>query len=109
MCQASDVLRRAAATSAPSTVPSTERTPTRPALRSDADERLILLGTAGASNPKATRAGYSNAIVVGDVAYLVDCGEGVHRQTWRLGISMHTAHRPKGGRTVRSVFFTPTD
>ena len=70
--------------------------PTRPPLRSDAAERLILLGTAGASNPKATRAGYSNAIVVGDVAYLVDCGEGVHRQAWRSGISMHPERRPQG-------------
>jgi ribonuclease BN (tRNA processing enzyme) len=106
MCQASDVLRRAAATAAPSTVPSIDRVPTRLPLRSDAGERLILLGTAGASNPKATRAGYSNAIVVGDVAYLVDCGEGVHRQAWRSGISMHPERKPKGGSTVRSIFFT---
>ena len=106
MCQASDVLRRAAATAAPSTVPSTERVSTRSPLRSDANERLILLGTAGASNPKATRAGFANAIVVGDVAYLVDCGEGVHRQTWRSGISMHPERKPKGGSTVRSIFFT---
>ncbi len=102
MCQASDVLRRAASSTAPSTAPRT----TRPPLRSDADQRLILLGTAGASNPKATRAGYSNAIVVGDVAYLVDCGEGVHRQAWRSGISMHPERRPKGGSTIRSIFFT---
>jgi ribonuclease BN (tRNA processing enzyme) len=73
---------------------------------SEAYARLILLGTAGASSPKATRAGYSNAIVVGDVAYLVDCGEGVHRQAWRSGISMHPERRPKGGSTVRSIFFT---
>ncbi len=102
MCQASDVLRRAARGAAPSTGPG----PTRLPFRSDAVERLILLGTAGASNPKATRAGYSNAIVVGDVAYLVDCGEGVHRQAWRSGISMHPERRPKGGSTVRSIFFT---
>ena len=102
MCQASDVLRRAA----PGAAPSTGRGPTRRPFRSDAAERLILLGTAGASNPKATRAGYSNAIVVGDVAYLVDCGEGVHRQAWRSGISMHPERRPKGGSTVRSIFFT---
>ncbi len=80
--------------------------PTRLPLRSDADERLILLGTAGASSPKATRAGYSNAIVIGDVAYIIDCGEGVHRQAWRSGISMHPDRRPRGGSTVRSIFFT---
>ncbi|MEY2445316.1 MAG: hypothetical protein QOE00_1896, partial [Ilumatobacteraceae bacterium] len=102
MCQASDVLRRAGVSDAPTTRPG----PTRPPLHSDAHERLILLGTAGASNPKATRAGYSNAIVIGDVAYIVDCGEGVHRQAWRSGISMHAQRRPKGGSTVRSVFLT---
>jgi ribonuclease BN (tRNA processing enzyme) len=75
-------------------------------LRSGSAERLILLGTAGASNPKATRAGYSNAIVVGDVAYIVDCGEGVHRQAWRSGISMQSQRKPKGGSAIRSIFFT---
>src|SRR5450432_1163987 len=102
MCQASDVLRRVATTAAPLATVG----PTRSPLRSDANERLILLGTAGASNPKATRAGYSNAVVVGDVAYIVDCGEGVHRQAWRSGISMHPDRRPHGGSTIRSIFFT---
>jgi ribonuclease BN (tRNA processing enzyme) len=58
------------------------------------------------SNPKATRCGYSNAIVVGDVAYIIDCGEGVHHQAWRSGISMHPERRPRGGSSVRSIFFT---
>ena len=102
MCQASDVLRRAGVVAAPAASPGATRRP----LRSDADERLILLGTAGASNPKANRCGYANAIVVGDVAYVVDCGEGVHRQAWRSGISMHPDRRPPGGSTVRSIFFT---
>lgn len=104
MCQASDVLRRAGQFDAPTPAPLAG--PTRQPLRSDADERLILLGTAGASNPKSTRAGFANAIVVGDVAYLVDCGEGVHRQAWRSGISMHRDRRPHGGSTVRSIYFT---
>jgi ribonuclease BN (tRNA processing enzyme) len=102
MCQASDALRRAATDDAPST----SAGPTRLPFRSDANERLILLGTAGASNPKATRCGYSNAVVVGDVAYIVDCGEGVHHQAWRSGISMHPERRPKGGSTIRSIFLT---
>jgi len=107
MCQASDVLRRVAATPASSSDrPSTAEVATRSPRQSDASERLILLGTAGASNPKATRAGFSNAVVIGDVAYLVDCGEGVHRQAWRSGISMHPDRRPRGGSTVRSIFFT---
>ena len=102
MCQASDVLRLAEIPDARTPLPVGRR----PALRSDANERLILLGTAGASNPKATRGGYSNAIVVGDVAYIVDCGEGVHRHAWLSGISMHPDRKPKGGSTVRSIFFT---
>ena len=102
MCQASDVLRRVEPAGAPTVLPG----PTRAPVRSAANERLILLGTAGASNPKATRAGYSNAVVVGDDSYLVDCGEGVHRQAWRSGISMHPERKPKGGSTVRSIFFT---
>ena len=55
--------------------------------RTDARDRLVLLGTAGGSNPKATRCGYSNAVVVGDAAYLVDCGEGVHTQMFRAGLA----------------------
>jgi ribonuclease BN (tRNA processing enzyme) len=102
MCQASDVLRRVEPVGAPAVLSGQTRAP----VRSDAHERLILLGTAGASNPKATRAGYSNAIVVGDDTYLVDCGEGVHRQAWRSGISMHPERKPNGGSTVRSIFFT---
>ena len=61
----------------------------RPPRRTDAAHRLVLLGTAGGSNPKATRAGYANAIVVGDAAYLVDCGEGAHRQLWRAGLTLN--------------------
>jgi ribonuclease BN (tRNA processing enzyme) len=53
----------------------------------DAADRLVLLGTAGGSNPKATRCGYANAVVVGAAAYLVDCGEGVHSQLFRAGLS----------------------
>ena len=65
----------------------------------------MLLGTAGGSTPKATRSGYANAVVVDDAAYLVDCGEGVHRQLWRAGLTVHPRfgrHRP----LVRAVFVT---
>jgi ribonuclease BN (tRNA processing enzyme) len=47
---------------------------------------LVLLGTAGGANAKATRCGYANAVVVGGAAYLVDCGEGVHSQLHRAGL-----------------------
>jgi ribonuclease BN (tRNA processing enzyme) len=102
MCQASDVLRRLGGGPAPAGTVG----PTRAPYRSDADERLILLGTAGGSAPKSTRFGYANAVVVGDAAYIVDCGEGVHHQAWRSGISMHPERRPRGGSTVKAVCFT---
>ena len=65
----------------------------------------MLLGTAGGCNPKSTRCGYANAVVVGDAAYLVDCGEGAHRQMWRAGLTMNpasTATRP----VVKAIFVT---
>jgi ribonuclease BN (tRNA processing enzyme) len=67
--------------------------------------RLILLGTGGGAYPKATRCGYANAIVVGDTAYLVDCGEGVHRQLWRAGLTVNERLGPDRP-LVRAVFVT---
>jgi len=79
----------------------------RAPLRTDATTRLVLLGTAGGSNPKATRAGYANAVVVGDAAYLVDCGEGAHRQLWRAGLTLNPAFSPGASRPlVRALFVT---
>jgi ribonuclease BN (tRNA processing enzyme) len=63
----------------------------RPPRRTAAAHRVVLLGTAGGANPKATRAGFANAVVVDDAAYLVDCGEGVHRQLWRAGLTLNPA------------------
>ena len=77
----------------------------RPPRRSDAAHRLVLLGTAGGSNPKATRAGYANAVVVGDAAYLVDCGEGAHRQLWRAGLTLNPNLGPNRP-VVRALFVT---
>lgn len=42
--------------------------------------RLILLGTGGGPRPKKDRAASSQAIVVDDEIYIVDCGDGVARQ-----------------------------
>ena len=71
----------------------------------DAPTRLVLLGTGGGANPKATRCGYANAVVVGDAVYLVDCGEGVHRQLWRAGLTV--SERFAAGRPlVRALFVT---
>ena len=72
---------------------------------STATTALVLLGTAGGSNPKSTRSGYANAVVVGDAAYLVDCGEGAHSQLWRAGLTLnHNFGRDRP--LVRSVFVT---
>lgn len=55
------------------------------------DARLVLLGTAGGPLPSPVRAGISQAVVVGDRAYVVDCGSGVTRQLRRARLlsSLH--------------------
>ncbi len=79
----------------------------RPPRRTDAPNRVVTLGTGGGSNPKATRCGFSNAVVVGDAAYLVDAGEGVHTQLWRAGLTMNPGFRRQFARpVVRGVFVT---
>ena len=59
--------------------------------------RLILLGTAGGPRPRVTRSAPAQAIIVGDAAYVVDCGDGVARQLVLAGVPL---------RTVRHVFIT---
>ncbi len=65
----------------------------------------MLLGTGGGGNPKVRRCGFANAIVVGDAVYVVDCGEGVHRQLWRAGLTVNATYGP-GRPLVRAVFVT---
>ena len=50
--------------------------------------RLILLGTAGGPTPKALRSAPANAIIVDDVTYVIDCGDGVARQMARAGLDL---------------------
>jgi ribonuclease BN (tRNA processing enzyme) len=50
--------------------------------------RLILLGTAGGPRPKKNAAAPANALIVGDVIYVVDCGNGVARQLVAAGLSL---------------------
>jgi ribonuclease BN (tRNA processing enzyme) len=79
----------------------------RPPRRVDSDTRLVLLGTAGGSAARSTRCGYSNALVVGDTAYLVDCGEGVHMQLHRAGLVATRRFGSSGERPViETVFVT---
>ncbi|MGH9133712.1 MAG: MBL fold metallo-hydrolase [Ilumatobacteraceae bacterium] len=108
MCQAADVLRRAEPP-APAALPAwREVLARRRAPRhSDATNRVITLGTGGGSNPKATRAGFANAVVVGDTAYLVDAGEGAHTQLWRAGLTLNASFRRQFDRPlVRGIFVT---
>lgn len=71
------------------------------------DNRLVLLGTAGGSAARSTRCGFSNAIVVGDVAYLIDCGEGVHTQLSRAGLVATRRFGSSGARpVVETIFLT---
>ena len=62
-----------------------------------AGTRLILLGTAGGPRPRTTRSATAQAIVVGDTAYVVDCGDGVARQLVLAGVPL---------RAVRHIFIT---
>jgi ribonuclease BN (tRNA processing enzyme) len=59
--------------------------------------RLILLGTAGGPRPRVSRSAPAQAIVVGDTAYVVDCGDGVARQLVLAGVPL---------RGVRDIFIT---
>ena len=59
--------------------------------------RLILLGTGGGPSPKRLRSAPAQLILVGDDAYVVDCGNGVARQMARAGVGL---------ARIRAVFIT---
>jgi ribonuclease BN (tRNA processing enzyme) len=67
-----------------------------PALSAEA-ARVVLLGTAGGPSPKRLRAAPAQAVLVGDAAYIVDCGDGVARQMRLAGIPL---------TRIRAVFIT---
>ena len=77
----------------------------RPPLRTHAGTRLVLLGTGGGSAPKVRRCGTANAVVVGDAVYLIDAGEGVHRQLWRAGLTVNDRFAPDHP-LLRAIFVT---
>lgn len=52
----------------------------RPGHAQTANTRLVLLGTGGGPTPKKAAAASSQAIIVADTLYVVDCGNGVARQ-----------------------------
>jgi ribonuclease BN (tRNA processing enzyme) len=51
-----------------------------PTATQDRGTRLILLGTAGGPRPRTARSAPAQVIVCNNVAYVVDCGDGVARQ-----------------------------
>jgi len=59
--------------------------------------RLVFLGTAGGPSPKRLRAAPAQAVLIGDAAYVVDCGDGVARQMRMAGIPL---------TRIRAVFIT---
>lgn len=67
------------------------------AAASNSNTRLILLGTAGGPRPKANRAAPAQVIVINDVVYVIDCGDGVARQLTLAGI---------GPQKLRHLFVT---
>ncbi|HZI44712.1 MAG TPA: MBL fold metallo-hydrolase [Ilumatobacter sp.] len=73
--------------------------------RVESAARLVLLGTAGGSAARSTRCGYANALIVDDVAYLVDCGEGVHTQLHRAGLVATRRFGASGERPVIETIF----
>jgi ribonuclease BN (tRNA processing enzyme) len=59
--------------------------------------RLILLGTAGGPRPRKARAPAAQVVVVNDLAYVVECGNGVARQMVFAGVPL---------ASLRHVFIT---
>jgi ribonuclease BN (tRNA processing enzyme) len=59
--------------------------------------RLVLLGTGGGPSPKRLRSAPAQLILLGDDAYVVDCGNGVARQMAIAGVALSR---------IRAVFIT---
>jgi ribonuclease BN (tRNA processing enzyme) len=69
----------------------------RPAEGQSGASRLILLGTGGGPRPRKTNSASAQVIVVNEMAYVVDCGDGVARQLVLAGVPLPT---------LRHVFLT---
>jgi ribonuclease BN (tRNA processing enzyme) len=63
----------------------------------DSKTRLILLGTGGGPRPRKNSFSTSQVIIVNNLAYVVDCGNGVAIQLARAGVPLST---------LRQVFIT---
>jgi ribonuclease BN (tRNA processing enzyme) len=69
----------------------------RGALAQARKTRLLMLGTGGGPRPRKDRGATAHAVIVNDVVYVVDCGNGVARQLAAMGVAL-----PK----LRHVFIT---
>src|ERR1700722_20284907 len=76
-----------------------------------AKTRLVLLGTGGGPRPKKFNMSSAQVIIVNDVLYVVDCGDGVARQLVIAGASLqklqhvfithpHSDHNPDYGNLL---------
>jgi ribonuclease BN (tRNA processing enzyme) len=69
----------------------------RSALAQNRKTRLILLGTGGGPRPRRASSASAQVVLCNDVAYLIDCGDGVARQLVLAGVPL---------TTLRHVFIT---
>src|SRR5689334_12218962 len=72
-------------------------TVSRPTSAQAGRTRLILLGTGGGPRPRTASSASAQVIVVNNVAYVIDCGDGVARQLVFAGVSL---------TTLRHIFIT---
>lgn len=77
----------------------------------DAKARLVLLGTAGGPGfwPDTTRVGTGSAVIVGDAAYMVDCGAGAARraaQALHPRLTGPKTRNTQALRMLRALFLT---
>lgn len=73
----------------PRTIDAQQNAGNRPAgSPASARTRLILLGTGGGATPKRTVSAPAQVIVVDDVPYVVDCGDGIGRQLVQANVPL---------------------
>ncbi|HEX6576561.1 MAG TPA: MBL fold metallo-hydrolase [Gemmatimonadaceae bacterium] len=82
--------------------------------------RLILLGTGGGPRARVDRVASAQVIVVNDIAYVIDCGDGVSRQLVAAGIPLtqlrhillthnHSDHNLDYGNLIYSAWIAGLD
>jgi len=69
----------------------------RPSKAQSTKTRLILLGTGGGPRPRKANSASAQVLVVNNIAYVIDCGNGVARQLAFAGVPLST---------LRHIFLT---